>query len=256
VDAFAGAGRAQARSAASDEISEAFLELGREFRGRTEVGDILNGSPRVALDVEPPFTHYVFLELDERRGRFLQSLKAEYRTRRKIVVREQDCNRYLVDLAENRGIDWGKWRGIVFLDPFGMQVRWRTIAALAKTRGLEVFLNFPIGMAIQRLLRRDAKFTDRGRRKLDEYFGDPGWFDVVYPKTQGLFGPQQAKAGDAERRLVLWYGERLGEIFGYVSHPYLMRNTRGGHLYFLIFAGPNKTGKRIADDVLKGGFKI
>ncbi len=37
VDAFAGAGRAQVRSAASDEISEAFLELGREFRGRTEV---------------------------------------------------------------------------------------------------------------------------------------------------------------------------------------------------------------------------
>jgi three-Cys-motif partner protein len=53
-------------------------------------------------------------------------------------------------------VDWRKWRAVVFLDPFGMQVPWKTIAALAQTAAIEVFLNFPVGMSIQRLLKRSG----------------------------------------------------------------------------------------------------
>src|SRR5271163_3611323 len=115
IDAFAGAGRAQVRQVGRDEASEALLDLGREFRNSAEVGDILNGSPRIALEIEPPFTHYVFLELDKTRLLFLRSLQVEYRAHRKIFVREKDCNSYLVDLIEKRRFDWQKWRGVVFL---------------------------------------------------------------------------------------------------------------------------------------------
>ncbi|MGH7839322.1 MAG: three-Cys-motif partner protein TcmP [Candidatus Binataceae bacterium] len=163
IDAFAGAGRSLVRRVRSENASGALLELGREFRGNTEVAEILHGSPRVALDVEPPFTHYVFLDLDPSRLQFLRAVEVEYRDRRKIYIREEDCNDYLRDLIENGRTDWKKWRGVVFLDPFGMQVPWKTIALLAQTKALEVFLNFPVGMAIQRLLRRDAKLSDPTR---------------------------------------------------------------------------------------------
>jgi three-Cys-motif partner protein len=255
VDAFAGSGRIKVRSSRSPiGASETQMELDTGLRSDEEVREVLSGSPRVALEIEPPFTHYVFLERDPQRLEMLHSLEKEYAGKRKIFVRSGDCNEYLDRrLVHNPELDWKKWRSVVFLDPFGMQVPWTTIAGLAGTRAIEVFLNFPLGMAIQRLLKRSGQFTSRQRAKLDDYFGDPGWFDLVYPQTRNLFGTVRAKERNAEEVLVDWYRHRLAAIFGYVSKAYLVTNSHGGHLYFLVFAGPNKTGARIANDILRGG---
>lgn len=73
----------------------------------------------------------------------------------------------------------------------------------------------------------------------------------------GLFGQDEVtKAENSGERLVKWYGERLEQSFGYVSSPYLVTNSRGGHLYYLLFAGPNKTGAKIATDVLRAGERV
>ena len=255
VDAFAGSGRARVRTSSSDDPTYDIFNLGEEFRKDEEARQVLDCSPRVALD--HPFTYYVFLERDPERVEKLRSLELEYKGQGTIVIRRGDCNQYLNDkLINNPQINWEKWRAVVFLDPFGMQVPWKTIAGLAATKAIEVFLNFPVGMSIQRLLRRDGKFSEKQRRKLDEYLGDPGWFEVVYPKSAGLFGYTQSKAEDTEKRLVKWYRGRLRDAFGYVSDAYLVRNSKGGHLYFLIFAGPNKTGAKIANDILGSGDRM
>ena len=47
-----------------------------------------------------------------------------------------------------------------------------------------------------------------------------------------------------------WYRERLRQAFGHASRAALIRNTRQGHLYYLILASANKTGVKIADDIL------
>ena len=138
----------------------------------------------------------------------------------------------------------------MFLDPFGMQVPWDTVKLLAATKHVEVFINFPVGMAIQRLLPRSAQFTAKARAKLDAYFGDPGWYDVVYGNQTGLFNEEVTKHSDSGERLVSWYRARLKAVFGFVSTARLVTNSKGGHLYYLIFAGPNATGKKIADHVL------
>jgi len=250
VDAFAGSGRIKLSRQGS--LSKQQISLDLSLLEESEAEELLNGSPRVALEIEPPFTHYVFLERDPERLHMLQSLKKEYADKRKIAVRRGDCNEYLDQrLIHNKRLDWKKWRGVVFLDPFGMQVPWKTIKGLADTKALEVFLNFPVGMAIQRLLKKTAQFTAPQRAKLDDYFGDPGWFEVVYPQSRGLFGSMPTKAPDAEERLVNWYRKRLQGVFRYVSHARLVTNSRGGHLYFLVFAGPNKTGAKIADEILR-----
>jgi three-Cys-motif partner protein len=85
----------------------------------------------------------------------LEQLRITNGDSRRIIVRRGDCARYLRDkVARNPAIDWRKNRAVVFLDPFGMQVHWGTISALAKTKAVEIFLNFPVGMAIQRPFRR------------------------------------------------------------------------------------------------------
>jgi three-Cys-motif partner protein len=251
IDAFAGSGRARVRKKKTRAASDVIPELGQEFRADDEARQILDGSPRVALEIEPPFSLYVFLERDAARLAVLHSLSGEYEGRRKIRIRSGDCNRYLIDTIAR--VDWRKWRAVVFLDPFGMQVPWKTISALAETKGVEVYLNFPVGMSIQRLLKRSASFSEKERRKLDDYLGDPSWFEAVYLQSSGLFGSAMEKAHDAEQRLVDWYRARLKKAFGHVSSPYLVVNSHGGHLYFLLFAGPNANGAKIANHVLRGG---
>ncbi|MYE81848.1 MAG: hypothetical protein F4X36_08385 [Gammaproteobacteria bacterium] len=109
-------------------------------------------------------------------------------------------------------------------------------------------------MAIQRLLKRSGAFTANEREKLDAYFGTSEWFDLLYRRRENLFGEDSTekvrKAGDV---LVGWYRDRLRDAFGYVSEAREVQNTRGAPLYYLIFAGPNRTGARIANHVLKQG---
>ena len=148
-----------------------------------------------------------------------------------------------------------KNRAVVFLDPFGMQVPWSTLESLGSTKAIEVFLNFPVGMAIQRLLPRDtSKITDQRRAMLDDYFGSPEWFDIVYRSKRTLFGEQtEEKFEQSAKRLVNWYRGRLKKAFGDASKGALIRNSHGAHLYYLMLASPKGVGVKIADHVLSAG---
>jgi three-Cys-motif partner protein len=254
VDAFAGPGRAtvrEARGTAADEEGGLFGTTVRD----AEAAQVLDGSPRVALSIEPAFTAYVFLEKSPGRRAELEKLKEEFGTRR-IRIEAGDCNTYLREkLAKH--VNWQRWRAVVFLDPFGMQVPWATIQALGSTAGIEIILNLPVGMAIQRLLKRTGKFSAKERRRLDDYFGDSGWDPLLYEHGTDLFGePRVAKQETAERQLLDWYRERLRKVFGEVSEAYLVCNTKGAHLYYLIWAGRNATGLKIANHVLSSGTKV
>lgn len=255
VDAFAGAGDAVVRGGdtAGSAGDSLFTQLNQPDEDEREA---ISGSPRRALDIERPFSRYVFVELDPARRAFLESLQAEYGSTRDIEIVAEDCNTYLLRFV--RDIRRHLHRGVVFLDPFGMQVPWSTVSAIASTGALEVFINFPVGMAIQRMLPRSGQISEAQRRRLDTYFGDPGWHAAVYAEPElDMFGqPSTTKHEGSGPKLVEWYCERLRGAFGFASDPYLVKNSKGGHLYYLIFAGPNKTGHKIAQHVLGGGERV
>lgn len=259
IDAFAGPGGHEVRQSAPDqrqEARQALLDVSLFGSEQVEQKQFLAGSPRVALDLQFPFTNYVFVEHSADRVASLERIKAEYGAARNIHVRQADCTKYLCEkVAANPSIDWKTNRAIVFLDPFGMQVGWPTIAELAATKAIEIFLNFPVGMAIQRLLlRKPDNFTDAQRRRLDDYFGSPDWTKALYKSEKTLFGDeQQSKIDESGVKLLKWYRDRLRGVFSHVSKAALIRNTRHGHLYYLLLASHNKTGVKIADDILSAG---
>jgi three-Cys-motif partner protein len=250
VDAFAGPGRSPVRSTGQQRIAEPSLW---EVESDPATTEFLNGSPRVALDIPIPFTKYVFVERNAGRLRQLHTLIAEYGGRRDIAVRSRDANTEIKDLVLNSGIDWQSHRAVMFLDPFGMHVPWTTMETVARTRAIEVMINFPLGMAIQRLLARSGDISSGRQHALDEYFGDPGWRALVYQTQVDLLGPKTTKVVDSSVRLVKWYRGRLRDIFGHASSARLIRNTRGGHLYYLIWAGPHPLGLKGANYVLGQG---
>jgi three-Cys-motif partner protein len=259
IDAFAGPGEHEIRQQARDrrhDAQQALLGIATFGSEHDEQRQFLAGSPRVALELQFPFSHYVFVEHSQERIASLERLKSQYGSARQIHIRHADCTKYLRNkIAANPALDWKTNRAIVFLDPFGMQVGWQTIAELAATNAIEIFLNFPVGMAIQRLLlRQPDKFTEAQRRRLDDYFGSPDWMKVLHKRRTDLFGGETQDKIDASGVALLnWYRKRLRESFSHVSKAALIRNTRGGHLYYLLLASHNKTGVRIANDILSAG---
>ena len=256
IDAFAGPGTHKIRQKQTDDPTQKLLlEVSGHGRQGVDEAEYISGSPRVALELEKPFTDYVFIETDSKRFSQLEVLEEKYKdSKQRIYLRKEDCNDYLRKLLKR--INWHQWRGVIFLDPFGMQVPWKTIAAIGKTKAIEIFINFPLGMAIQRLLKKSGQFTAKERRKLDQYFGTDEWYDQLYECEQGLFGENITKKQNSGDVLVRWYLKRLKDVFPHVSAAREIQNPKGRPLYYLIFAGPNATGAKIANYVLKQGARI
>ena len=255
IDAFAGPGALRVRRENGDPDQLSMLDTASDA---DDIGarNYIAGSPRVALEIEHPFTDYVFVETDSKRLRELEELAKQYETRTRIHVRNVDCNGYLRKLIKDVGKRWKKNRGVVFLDPFGMQVPWSTMEALGRTEAIEVFINFPVGMAIQRLLKRSGDFTTSERGKLDAFFGTSEWFDLLYRSDNDLLGEHVVKDAKSADKLVKWYRGRLRNVFGHVSAAREVQSQTGRPLYYLMFAGPNQTGATIANHVLKQGARV
>jgi three-Cys-motif partner protein len=170
VDAFAGPGLSRVRT--REKAAEPPGLFGPDPESDAAEVEFLKGSPRVALDIANPFNFYIFVERDAQRIAELKGLKAEYAPTRDVTVREGDANAALQSWLAS-GIDWQHYRAVVFLDPFGMQVPWSTIEALAKTKSIEIIINFPLGMAIQRLLTKSGDIAQDWQVSLDTLFLGP-----------------------------------------------------------------------------------
>lgn len=255
IDALAGGGKAPLRSAQNNNSSDENPQL--EFLGYTassqDEQQFVEGSPRIALDLSNPFTRYLFIDNEKSRVWQLEELRKDYASARRISILTGDANKILeTSVVNNTKIDWKFERAVVFLDPFGLQVPWHTLELLASTKAIEVIVNFPVGTALQRLLQRDGKIPPKRQDLLDTYLGSPKWRSVIYETQPTLFGMEMHKTSDSGEKLAQWYADRMKSLFGFGSSPRLIRNAHGGHLYYLIFAGPNKTGAKIAEDVLLG----
>jgi three-Cys-motif partner protein len=220
-----------------------------------EEAEFVKGSPRIALEITNPFSSYLFIDRDSQRVAELQALRAEYHSGPSIAVHEGDANAALQAWLAS-GTDWRHHRAVVFLDPFGMQVPWSTIEALARTKAIEVLINFPLGMAIQRLMTRSGEIPAGWQISLDTFFGAPDWRGLAYEQDPSLFGQGVRKLSDSSVKLLEWYRSCLRTAFGHVSTARLIKNTRGNPLYYLIWAGPHATALKGAEHILSKGERL
>ncbi len=251
IDAFAGTGYRQLKQ--ERKPSEfMFPELLEE-----DAQSFLQGSAQIALQTQPRFSKYFFIEQDENRFNELTKLKDNYPALASdIVLVNADCNAYLQDLCLNR--IWKNNRAVLFLDPFGMQVEWSTIEAIASTQAIDLWILFPLGIAVNRLLRRDGRINETLRKKLDTLFGSADWFDAFYEtKTEAtLFGAEQRQKKKANLdEIGRYFVSRLKTVFaGVAEEPLSLYNSRNNPLYLLCFAAGNPRGAslavKIAQDIL------
>lgn len=253
IDAFAGTGYRDARRDDEPTLSLLLPDL-----AETEPQDLLDGSARLALRTDPRFDKYIFIDRSPKRCAQLGALKEEFPDlAADIEVRQGEANDEIQQICK---ANWTSHRAVLFLDPYGMQVEWPTIEAVAKTKAIDLWLLFPLGIGVNRLLKKSGDIPPSWRTRLNLLLGTEDWFDEFYKvtKTRDLFGNEWKHVEKATMETIArYFNNRLKQVFaGVVDQPGVLKNKVNSPLYLLCFAVGNERGKdiamRIAGHLLKG----
>jgi three-Cys-motif partner protein len=237
VDAFAGTGSRVDSSGQS----------GQSLYNDEDLNRLKDGSARVALGCDLPFDKYWFIEKDHNRCNQLERLKDDFPARSSSInIIQGDANAELMRFTRN---NWRFKRAVVFLDPYGVDVEWSTIKAIAGTRSIDLWVLFPLAMGVGRMVTKSGHIPDPWAAHLDRIFGTSEWREAFYYSNtrEGLFGPETQIEKAPMVNIGKYYNERLGTVFaGVASNPAILYNSKNSPLYLLCFAVGNLRGKPLA----------
>ena len=246
IDAFAGTGTRTAREPDSSGATETLL-----FPDLAEAAPekLLDGSAKRALQVEPRFDRYTFIERSPKRCEELESLKAEFpNLATDIDIQQGDANEVIQNLCADPS-KWKSQRAVLFLDPYGMQVEWKTIEAVAATKAIDLWLLVPLGMGMNRLAPRSGNLPESWRQRMNVFLGTTDWYDEFYKveTMSTLFGEQRVQVKASMDVMARYFNNRLKEVFaGVAEEPGVLWSSSNNPLYMFCFAVGNERGKNIA----------
>jgi three-Cys-motif partner protein len=205
------------------------------------------GSAERALNIPTKFDEYIFVESSAKKVDRLSQLLARYPDlSQRIVIERGDANIEVERFCSER--NWRTSRAVVFLDPFGNQVAWETIVAIAETEAIDLWYLFPAGLGVHRQIGRDGKIYFQHGPSLDRLFGTTDWKDAFIEEQprRDLFGQTQsvsAKLATPES-ITRFMIQRMREVFrGGVLDIWLPLGSKGVHMYSLLFAWANPSPK-------------
>jgi three-Cys-motif partner protein len=132
-----------------------------------------------------------------------------------------------------------------------MQVSWRTLVSAAETKAIDVWMLYPSGMGLNRLLTRRGDIRPEWQETLDRSLGTPSWREAFYrmQETTDLFGHDSTdRVKDAStEKFEAFLLDRFRTIFaGVAPETVPLRNSRGQVMYLLCFACGNPRGASLA----------
>jgi three-Cys-motif partner protein len=130
-----------------------------------------------------------------------------------------------------------------------MQVEWKTIEAIAHTEAIDLWLLFPLGIGVNRLLTRSGDIPDSWRKRLNILLGTDDWYEEFYrvEREPTLFGDAEHVVKATTETIGRYFNDRLRSVFADVAeHPRVLRNSTNCPLFLLCFAVGNKRGAPVA----------
>lgn len=256
VDGFAGTGsRAERDEPDKETTTDPLFE---DVYTDAETNTYRQGSATIALGLDDPFDRYLFIDQRKRHVDALETsiVQSHPSLLARCEFKRGNANEVLKQWCAER--NWKAERAVVFLDPYGMQVEWSTVEALAATRGVDLWYLFPLGIGVSRLLTRDGEIDESWCKRLDLLFGLTDWRSRFYNvrEEEDLFGKREVVERDAPaEKIQAFIQERLATCFVKVADGLILRNSRSNPLYSLCFAASNEKGApialRIAQSILK-----
>jgi three-Cys-motif partner protein len=249
VDGFAGSGASTSKTESQRSDDPTLFST----------ADVVEGSPVRALEVEPPFDRYIFIDKSDVNVRSLSGLRAQFSTRQIDIV-HGDANDRLQEfcdrIAPNRPD-----RAVIFLDPFGLSVRWQTIERIAATKKVGLWYLVPVD-GMSRQIKDNGSFLP-GAAKIDDLWGSPAWRAKAVRRTNpvdDLFGgvDERLEKIAKAKQLSEMFQDHLQDVFaGGVAKSYLPLGRGKRHDFSLMFACANpsqaasQTSMRIANHILR-----
>lgn len=229
IDAFAGTGRCTIR-----------------YRGSKAT---IAGSAQIALDNTPRFHELVFIEKKPKHVLELELLLARHPAGPAARIIQGTADDELMHVLAGQA--WKSTRGVLFLDPYGLQCSWKTVEQIAATRALDVFFLVSLS-GLYRQATNDLRDADESKvNALTRFLGTDEWKMELYQAQGGLFGGDtHHRHADAEG-LARYMRKRLETAFAKVVEPTVLyrtddRGRRGPPLFALFFAVSNPSSKAIA----------
>lgn len=210
-----------------------------------DVKVVIAGSADRALAVDPAFKRYVFID---NRRKCIDALRAKFQTnpnagRIDYVIGDANENIQRICQAEQ----WRAQRGVVLLDPFGSQVNWQTIKAIAETKALDLWYLFPAGLGVFRQISKNGTVDKTHEASITRLFGTDEWKTAFLKpsKQPELFGePASQDKVVTPESAAMFMIERMKEVFeGGVMDEMIPLGKHAYPSYYLLFAWGNASPK-------------
>lgn len=226
-----------------------------KFTGDYDVS-LTIGAARRTIEIANPrsFDEYYFVEKDPKNFKQLKESTKDAFPKKKIFAVQDDCNKKMLDLANYLRTPKNKnYRTLAYIDPYGMQVEWRSIECL---RGfpMDIWILVSTGLGVNRLLKNNGQVSDVWLERLEKFLGlDRDTIEKhFYKKQENLFGDiMKFKVENAIKKSAQLYFNRLKSVFEYVSNAYELKNSANSVMYHLFLASNNPTAIKIANDIVK-----
>ena len=207
------------------------------------------GSARLAINIVPPFDRLVLIERHPKRFAELEQLKAEFPDRN-IECHNGDANSVVQTLCRRTSWRQMRMRGVIFIDPYGMEIDWETVAAIAATEALDMWYWFSL-MGLYRQAANELPNIDAQKRtRLIRMLGTEEWERVWYGTPHGstdLFDDPSTEVRTADVIAIEHYVKRrLQSVFkGAVLDPLTIYNKHNAPLASLFFSVANPSSKAV-----------
>jgi three-Cys-motif partner protein len=225
---------------------DAFAGSGKHISRKT--GELVSGSPEIALKIDPPFKEYYFIDID---GAKVAELKKLVSNRIDTNVLEGDCNERLLNDVFPKVAYKDYKRAFCLLDPYGLDLDWAVIYKSGQMKSIEILLNFPVMD-----MNRNAIWTNPENvkpsllKRMNLFWGDDSWQKVAYAQQLDFNG--KIKLRKLRNEVIAQaFKKRLKEVarFAYVSQPLPMRNSNNAIIYYLFHACQKPVAEKIIKDI-------
>lgn len=241
IDAFAGSGQIPL----ANQNNEGTLWAdGADDKNSELAQSFIKGSTQIALEIEPAFAQYTFIEKDKLKSEELGELLKDHPIADRVEIRNGDANIEVRSICSTMA---SKDRAVVFLDPFGSQVEWKTIEAIAKTQAMDMWYLFPAGLSVFRQISKDGDVHPTHTKSIDRIFGTTEWRQAFLKKRKviDLFN-QETEVSEktvTPESAAEYMIDRLKTVFkGTVTEFKVPLGKHAYPSYYLLFASGNPSG--------------
>lgn len=219
--------------------------------------NIIGAANRILELNDPrPFDRYYFVEKDTGNAEKLVENTVIKYPNKLINVVSADCNSKIESMGNFLSSNKGKnYKVLAYIDPCGMQLNWKSLTSLQKLK-IDAWILIPTGLGVNRLLKRDGKISDAWIERLEHFLGmkKEEILSQFYSSTMvnTLFGNEivTTKEDRAIEKSANLYKERLGELFEFVSKPYILKNRSNSIMFHFLMVSNNKTAVNVANDII------